>query len=65
LIFHTLEKYPNYEVLLILKALNYFDDADKENENGRVSVFDKELTWKEVKRTITKGVHNYQLKMLR
>ena len=63
-IFHTLEKYPNYEVLLILKALNYFDDADKEKKDARVSVFDKKLTWKEVKQTITKEVRDYQLAML-
>lgn len=65
LIFHTLEKYPNYEVLLILKALSYFDDADEEKKDTRVNVFDKKLTWKEVKRMITKEVHDYQLKMLK
>jgi len=64
-IFHTLEKYPNYEVLLILKALNYFGDADKEKKDARVSVFDKKLTWKEVKRVIAKEARDYQLWMLK
>ena len=65
LIFHTLEKYPNYEVLLILKALNYFDDADKEKKNGRVDIFDKNLTWKQVKKTIFEKVRAHQLQMLK
>ena len=63
LIFHTLEKYPNYEVPLILKALSYFDDADKEIENGRIDIFDKNLTWEEVKKTIFEKVRAYQLQM--
>ena len=63
LIFHTLEKYPNYEVPLILKALSYFDDADKETENGRIDIFDKNLTWEEVKKTIFEKVRAYQLQM--
>jgi len=65
LIFHTLEKYPNYEVPLILKALTYFDDAEKEDEASRIALFDKNLSWSEVKKTIFEKVRDYQLKMLR
>lgn len=55
------EKFPSYNPYLCLRALIYFDDAEKERDEGRIVVFDKTLSWKDVKRQITQAVREYQL----
>lgn len=65
LFFWTEEKYPAFNRYMGMRALIYFDDAEKETDESRITIFDKKLTWKEVKKTIAKEVHAHQLKMLR
>ncbi len=52
----TKEKYPEYSVSLILKALVYFEDAGEEiSSNGRgLKIFDSTLTWTKIKKFIIK-----------
>lgn len=60
----TEEKYPSFNRYVGMRALIYFDDAEKRTDESRITIFDKKLTWEEAKRTITKKVRDYQLEML-
>lgn len=53
------EKHPEYDIYTCLRALSYFQDADKEKENRRVKIFDKTLTWPNVKKSIFTQVKNF------
>lgn len=57
----TFKKYPWYEedAGLIFKALTYFDEADGDTEIQRVKIFDKNITWKIVKKEIASQVRSY------
>lgn len=54
-------KYPWYEEnnKIVLQALTYFEDADKDDEVGRITVFDKNLRWEDVKEAIRREVRAY------
>ncbi len=65
LFFWTEEKYPSFNRYMGMRALIYFDDAEKRTDESRITIFDKNLTWEEVKKAITKKVRDYQLRMLR
>lgn len=60
------EKYPNVDKFMILKGLIYFEDAEKsfEQEQKRIKIFDKNITWKKVKDYIKKNVIDYQRSFL-
>ncbi len=55
-------KYPWYEEnnQIILRALTYFDDADTDDEIGRITIVDKNLQWKDVKEKIRRAVEAYR-----
>ena len=65
LFFWTEEKYPTFNRYMGLRALIYFDDAEKQTDESRITIFDKKLTWEEVKKTIGGKVRDYQLEMLK
>lgn len=44
---------------IILKPLTIFDEADIDDESGRVKVFDKNVTWGTVKKKIKDEANNY------
>lgn len=54
-------KYPWYEEnnQIVLRALVYFDDADDDQEVDRITVFDKNLEWEDVKKKIRQEVKKY------
>lgn len=57
-----LEKYPMYDPTFFLRSVLYFEDAEKDKDIGRIKLFDRSLTWKKIKQTITEKVREYQLK---
>ena len=62
----TERKFSGYQAVMALKALMYFDDADKEEETARgITVFDKDFSWQGVKKEIFEEVKKYQLSMLK
>ncbi len=54
-------KYPWYEEnnQIVLRSLTYFDDADNDQEVDRVTIFDKNLRWTDVKENIRHEVKKY------
>ncbi len=58
----TKEKYLSYEEILILKALIYFADADKETTAQRgIKIFDPNFSWPKAKKLIFSEVRKYRL----
>lgn len=55
------KKYPWYEEnnQIVLTALTYFEEANKDDEAGGITVFDKNLQWKNVKEKIRHEVKKY------
>lgn len=60
----TLEKYPAYSDMLVLKAITFFDDADSEQEERGIEVLEKDFSWNKAKREIFEKVQRYQLSMI-
>lgn len=60
----TIEKYPSYQPMVILKGLIYFKDAQEEDFSRGIKIFDKELTWEKVKKNIFEEVEKYQSAIL-
>jgi len=60
----TEEKYPNFNRYSGLRGITYFEDAEKRTDESRITIFDKNLTWEQVKKTIFEKVRAYQLQML-
>lgn len=54
-------KYPWYEEnnQIVLRALTYFEDADNDQEVARVTVFDKNIRWEDVKEKIRQEAKKY------
>ncbi|PJE68789.1 hypothetical protein COU96_02975, partial [Candidatus Shapirobacteria bacterium CG10_big_fil_rev_8_21_14_0_10_38_14] len=42
----VLKKYPGYQKMLILRALIYFEEAEKEKLGRAIKLFDKNFSWK-------------------
>ena len=63
LFFWTEEKYPNFNRYSGLRGIIYFEDAEKRTDESRIALFDKNLTWKQVKKMIFEKVRAYQLQM--
>ena len=61
----TIEKYPSYQPMVILKGLIYFKDAEKEDFSRGIKVFDKDFSWEKVKKKIFEEVEKYQSAILR
>jgi len=64
LFFWTEEKYPNFNRYSGLRGITYFEDAEKRTDESRITIFDKSLTWEDVKKAIFEKVRAYQLAML-
>lgn len=61
----TIKKYPGYQKMLILRALIYFRDAEKEKYKRQINVFDPNFSWEEAKKKIFEEVRRYQLGMIK
>jgi len=60
----TLEKYPGYQQMVILKGLIYFKDAEDEDLSRGITVLDKNYSWEKTKDFIKKEAEKYQLEMI-
>ncbi|KKQ92183.1 MAG: hypothetical protein UU16_C0029G0003 [Candidatus Woesebacteria bacterium GW2011_GWA2_40_7] len=56
----TIEKYPSYQPMVILKGLIYFKDVEEEDFSRGIKVFDKDFSWEKVKKKIFEEVEKYQ-----
>lgn len=56
----TIEKYPSYQPMVILKGLIYFKDAEDEDLSRGIKVFDKDFSWDKAKKKIFEEVEKYQ-----
>ena len=61
----ALKKYPGYQEMLILKALTYFEDAQEEELERRIKIFDKNFSWEKAKEEILKKTREYQLSLIK
>lgn len=61
----TLKKYPGYQEMLVLRALIYFEDAEDEDLQRGIRIFDKNFSWKNTKEKIFNEVRKYQLSMFK
>lgn len=61
----TLKKFPGYQEMLVLRALIFFDDAEDEDLQRGVRVFNVNFSWEEAKKTIFEEVKKFQLSMLK
>lgn len=60
----TLKKYPGYQEMLVLRALIFFDDAEDEDLQRGIRIFDDNFSWKNAKGKIFDEVRKYQLSMI-
>lgn len=60
----ALKKYPSYHTMLILRALIYFEDAEKISTR-ELKIFDPNFSWQKAKGKIFKEVKKYQLSILK
>jgi len=57
----TKKKYlETFNEYLCLKALIYFDDAEKKQDRAKITIFNSGIDWKIIKNYIIKKVRNYQ-----
>jgi hypothetical protein len=61
----VLKKYPGYQEMLVLRALIYFEDAEEEELERGIKIFDKSFSWERAKKKIFEEVKKYQLAMIR
>ena len=61
----TLKKYPGYQEMLILRALIFFKDAEDEDLQRGIRIFDKNFSWEKAKEKIFDEVRKYQLSMFK
>lgn len=61
----ALKKYPGFQEMMILKALIYFADAEEEELERHIKIFDKNFSWEKVKKKIFEEVKKYQLAMIK
>lgn len=61
----ALKKYRSYQEMLILRALIYFEDADKERYPRLIKIFDPNFSWETAKQKIFEEVKKYQLSMIK
>jgi hypothetical protein len=59
----SLRKYPGYQDILVIRALLYFVDAEKETKPRKIKIFDKNFSWEKAKEKIFAEVKKYQLEM--
>ena len=60
----TLKKFPGYQEMLVLRALIYFEDAEDEDLQRGIRIFDKNFSWKKAKERIFDEVRKYQFSMI-
>jgi len=60
----TLKKFPGYQEMLVLRALIFFEDAEDEDLQRGIRIFDKNFSWKMAKEKIFDEVRKYQLSMI-
>ncbi len=63
----ALEKYSNFNIYEGLRSLTYYTDAEERRieDEKRINIFDKSLTWNKVKKYISGVVREYQSEFLR
>lgn len=57
------KKYSQFNPYFALRALTYFEDIKE--SRGRIKIFDKKITWEQVKKGIFEKVRAYQLGMFK
>src|SRR3990167_11162025 len=65
LINFAIKKYPGYQQMLILRALIYLEDAEKEKYPRPIKVLDPDFSWEKAKKKIFAEVKQYQLSILK
>lgn len=65
LIGFALKKYKGYQEMLILRALIYFEDADKEKYPRAIKIIDPGFSWEKAKEKILDEVKKYQFLMIK
>ena len=65
LINFAIKKYPGYQLMLILRALIYLEDAENEKYPRPIKVLDPDFSWGKAKNKIFAEVKKYQLSILR
>ena len=61
----TQKKYPEYNEYLCLRALAYFEDAEKIKSKRKLILKDKDLTWAKIKKYIFKQIKEYHQNLLK
>lgn len=61
----TLKKFPGYQEMLVLRALIFFEDAEDEDLQRGIRIFDKSFSWTKAKESIFEKVKKYQLSMFK
>lgn len=59
----TEKKYPDFDIYNGLRGLLYFKDADDDSEISRVKIFNKKISWQEIKKEIEKKVREFHKKI--
>ena len=54
----TLKKYPGYQEMLILRALIFFKDAEDEDLQRGIRIFDKNFSWEKAKEKFLMRLEN-------
>jgi len=65
LINFAIKKYPGYQPMLILRALIYLEDAEKEKYPRPIKVLEPDFSWEKAKKKIFAEVKQYQLSILK
>jgi len=61
----TLKKFPGYQEMLVLRALIFFEDAEDEDLQRGIRIFDSNFSWTKAKELIFEEVKKYQLSMFK
>ena len=61
----TLKKYPGYQEMLILRALIFFKDAEDEDLQRGIRIFDKNFSWEKAKEKFLMRLENTNSPCLR
>ncbi|MBM3283679.1 nucleotidyl transferase AbiEii/AbiGii toxin family protein [Candidatus Gottesmanbacteria bacterium] len=65
IISYAIKKYPGYQEMIILRALIYFEDAEKETGLRKIKIFNSDFSWEAAKEKIFQAVKKHQLAMIR
>ena len=61
----TIQKFPSYHPMLILRSLIYLENAEKEKYPRPIKILDPDFSWEKAKKKIFAEVKQYQLSILK